>query len=70
MRWRQRIRLEREGVSVAADVNAAIAVNHDLTGACQKVESASHVRVVQDSRPGQQGSGDGVPPENQEEPND
>jgi hypothetical protein len=50
MRWQKLIRLERDGVSLAADVNAAIAVNRGETGATNTVESVSQVRVVQDSR--------------------
>jgi tRNA (Thr-GGU) A37 N-methylase len=49
MRWHKRIRFERDGVSVAADVNAALAVNQQKSGATDQVESVSHVRVVQDS---------------------
>lgn len=50
MQWRKRIRFEREGVSVAADINAAIVVNQGESGVTNKVDSVSHVRVVQDSR--------------------
>ncbi len=66
MRWQKLIRLERDGVSLAADVNAAIAVNRGETGATNTVESVSQVRVVQDSRRRSPDSGAAKAP-NQEE---
>jgi hypothetical protein len=50
MKWRKRLRIDRDGVSVAADVNAAISVNRGETDATNEVRSVSHVQVVQDSR--------------------
>jgi hypothetical protein len=50
MRWHKRIRIERDGVNLAADINAALAVNQGESGATTEVESVSHARVVQDSR--------------------
>jgi hypothetical protein len=50
MRWRKLIRLERDGVSLAADINAAISVNQGEAGVTNRVESVSRVRVVQASR--------------------
>jgi hypothetical protein len=50
MRWHQLIRLERRGVRLAADVNAAVTVNQLEPGAAMNVASASDARVVQDSR--------------------
>jgi pyridoxal biosynthesis lyase PdxS len=50
MQWRKRIRIDRKGLSLDADVNASIAVNKGQSGTTNKVESVSHVRVVQDSR--------------------
>jgi hypothetical protein len=70
MRWRKRIRLERDGVSFAADVNAAITISQDRSGVTQEIRSVSHQRVVQDSRPKAQGSGGYSPSEPQEEPDD
>jgi hypothetical protein len=51
MRWIKRIRVNKEGVSLAADVNAAVAINEAESGETQTVRSVSHTRVVQDSRP-------------------
>jgi hypothetical protein len=50
MRWQQLIRLEKRGVRLAADVNAAVTVNQLERGAATNVAAASHARVVQDSR--------------------
>ena len=50
MRWFKQIRLEEDGLNLAADIEAVIAVNRGRTGATNKVESTSHVSVVQDSR--------------------
>ena len=50
MRWHKRIRIERDGVDLAADINAALAVNQGDPGATTRVESVSHARVVQGSR--------------------
>jgi hypothetical protein len=51
MQWRKRIRFDRDGVSIAADVNAAVTVNRDEPGTTNETRSVSHARVVQDSRP-------------------
>jgi hypothetical protein len=56
MRWHKRIRIERDGVNLAADINAALAVNQGDSGASTKVESVSHTRVVQGSRRREAGS--------------
>jgi hypothetical protein len=50
MKWRKRMRIDKDGVSLAADVNAAISVNRGQSGATNQVRSVSHVQVVQDSR--------------------
>lgn len=52
MRWtkQKRIRIDEDGVNLAADVNAAVVVNRGEAGTSNKVSSESHVRVVQDSR--------------------
>jgi hypothetical protein len=50
MRWHKRIRIERDGVNLAADINAVLAVNQGDSGATSRVESVRHARVVQDSR--------------------
>lgn len=50
MRWIKRIRVEQEGLSLAADINAAVSINDAEPGTTQTVRSESHVRVVQDSR--------------------
>jgi hypothetical protein len=79
MRWHRRIRIERDGVNIAADVNAAVAVNQGDPGATSKVESVSHARVVQDSRRRTESTSAQEPPEQahadrlakeKEEPND
>ena len=79
MRWHKRIRVERDGVNLAADINAALAVNQSDPGATSRVESVSHARVVQDSRRRTEATGAEVPPEqthagrranDKEEPND
>jgi hypothetical protein len=56
MRWHKRIRVERDGVNLAADIDAALAVNQADSGATTKVESVSHARVTQDSRRREAGS--------------
>ena len=48
MRWQQRIRLEKGGVDLAADVNAAMTVNRSAPRLRTNVEAVSHTRVVQD----------------------
>lgn len=50
MRWHKRIRIERDGVDLAADVSAALAVNRGGEGATTRVDSVSHARVDQDLR--------------------
>lgn len=63
MRWHKRIRIERDGVNLAADINAGLAVNRGDPGATTRVESVSHVRVDQDSRRRQaESTGAEVPP--------
>jgi hypothetical protein len=65
MRWHKRIRIERDGVNLAADVNAALAVNQGDSGATTKVESVSHARVVQGSPHRAAGSTGGEEPQEQ-----
>jgi hypothetical protein len=67
MRRRRRIRIDRDGLSVAADVNAAISVNRGRAGETNVVRSVSHARVVQDSRGGVQGSGAANPEDERKE---
>jgi hypothetical protein len=50
MKWRKRMRIDKDGVSIAADVDAAISVNRGEADATNQVRSVSHVHVVQDSR--------------------
>jgi hypothetical protein len=50
MRWLRRIRIDGDGVSLAADVNAAVNVNRGHSGETNVTRSVSHVRVEQDSR--------------------
>jgi hypothetical protein len=50
MRWFKQVRIDEDGLNLAADIEAAIAVNRGRTGATNKVESTSHISVVQDSR--------------------
>lgn len=47
MQRRKRIRFDGNGVSVAVDINAAIAVNRADPGATNESTSVSHVRVAQ-----------------------
>jgi hypothetical protein len=47
MRWQQRIRLEKHGVSIVADVNAAMAVNRSVERSSTNVDAVSDARVVQ-----------------------
>ena len=54
---------------MAADINAAIAVNRQRPGTTQTVHSDSHLNVVQVSGRAP-GGGEGRPPDNQEEPDD
>jgi hypothetical protein len=70
MKWRKRIRIDREGLSLDADINAAIAVNKGQPGTTNKVESVSHARVVQDSRgnANKKSSGGTDPESDQEDP--
>jgi hypothetical protein len=50
VKWRKRIQFDRDGVSVDADINVAMAVNTDSADSTQEVRSVSQARVVQDSR--------------------
>lgn len=50
MQWRERMRVDRDGVRIAVDVAAAINVNRGEVEADSQARSVSHVRVVQDSR--------------------
>ena len=50
MRWLKQIRIDRDGITLAADVNSVFAVSPGQTGETNMVESTSHVSVVQDSR--------------------
>jgi hypothetical protein len=50
MQWRKRIRFDRDGVSIVADVNAAVTINRDEPGMTNEARSVSHARGVQDSR--------------------
>jgi hypothetical protein len=50
MRWHKRIRIQRDGVDLAADINAGLAVNQGDPGATTKVEAVSDARVAQRSR--------------------
>jgi hypothetical protein len=50
MKWHKRIRLERDGVDLAAEINAAVAVNRGSPGTTTAVESHSRATAVQDSR--------------------
>jgi hypothetical protein len=70
MRWRKRIRINSEGVRLAADVDAAISVNRAKSGATTESRSVSHVRVVQDSRGSRAGSHGEKPSENEQEDQD
>ncbi|MEA2297634.1 MAG: hypothetical protein QOF77_570 [Solirubrobacteraceae bacterium] len=70
MRWHKLIELERDGVSLAADVNAAIAVSQGQPGATTVVESVSRVRVVQDSRRRAPDSSGAQAPNHEEDTND
>jgi hypothetical protein len=70
MRWRKRIRINSEGVRLAADVDAAISVNRAKSGATTESRSVSHVRVVQDSRGSRADSHGEKPSENEQEDQD
>ena len=79
MRWHKRIHIQRDGVDLAADINAGLAVNQGDPGATSKVESVSRARVVQDSRRRAESAGAEESPEQthadrrageKEEPND
>jgi hypothetical protein len=50
MRWHKRIRIERDGVDLAADINAGLAVNQGDPGTTTRVEAISETRVAQHSR--------------------
>jgi hypothetical protein len=51
MRWHKRIQVDRAGVDLAAEINAAIAVNSGRPGAATRVDSTSSVTVRQGSGP-------------------
>lgn len=71
MRWRKRIRFDGNGVNVAADINAVIAVNRAQAGAKNESGMVSQVRIVQDSgRPGQSANGGDAPETEQEDSDD
>lgn len=65
MRWNKRIRIEQEGVNLAADINAGISVNQGGSGATTEVDSISCARVVQDSRRTADASSDAEEPPEQ-----
>ena len=50
MRWRKQVRISREGLELAADVNAAIVVNSGEPDADRTAEASSHLRIVQRTR--------------------
>ncbi len=52
MQWRKRIRIEEDGLDLdlAADIDAAVAVNHGRPGTTTRVARTSRVTAVQDSR--------------------
>jgi len=52
MRWFKQLRIDGEGVNLAADIEAVVAVNRGRPGEIHVVDSTSHVAVVQDSRRG------------------
>jgi hypothetical protein len=70
MRWRKRIRFDGNGVNVAADVNAVIAVNRSESGAKNESEMVSHVRIVQGSRSSGPGAKRGEAPKTEQEDSD
>jgi hypothetical protein len=49
MRWHKQIRVEHDGVDVAAEIDAVIAVNHGKSGANTSATAESVVTVVQQS---------------------
>lgn len=65
MRWLKQIRIEEDGINLAADINAVFAVSRGEAGERHMVESTSHVSVVQDSR--RAGDGREQPPTDPEE---
>jgi hypothetical protein len=57
VKWNRRIRLERDGIDLAAEINAAVAVNRGTPGQTTKVDSqttkvdsASRVSAARRSR--------------------
>jgi hypothetical protein len=50
MRWHKRIRLDRDGIDLAAEVDAVIAINAGQPGSTTRVQRTSRVTVVQDAR--------------------
>jgi hypothetical protein len=50
MRLRKQVRICRDGLDLAADVNVAIVVNHGEPGEARKVETVRQLRIVQSSR--------------------
>jgi hypothetical protein len=50
MRWHKQIRVEHDGVDVAAEIDAVIAVNRGRPGGNTSASGESVVAVVQSSR--------------------
>jgi hypothetical protein len=50
MRWHKRIRLDRDGLDLAAEVDAVIAVNIGQPGRTTRIDQTSSVTVVQEAR--------------------
>ena len=65
MRWQKGIHVQRDGVNVAADINAALAVTQGDHGATTRIGSVSDARVVQDSRRHETESTGAAEPRNQ-----
>jgi hypothetical protein len=63
MRWHKRIRVQRDGIDLAADLNAVIAVNQGDPGEATRVESVSSARVDQDPRSEADSTGAEEPPQ-------
>lgn len=57
MRWHKQVRISREGLDLAAEVNAAIVVNSDEPDADRTADASSHVRIVQNARSGRTADG-------------
>lgn len=50
MRWLKQIRIEEDGIKLAAGINAVFAISRGQAGETHNVESTSNVGVIQDSR--------------------